>query len=424
VLESLLRSTIRYGRLTVHGARADPIVVGDPETGPEVTVRVAGLKAATRLALNPDLALGEAYMDETLTIDGDDVDGLFELIGLNLQNRPAPSSLTRAWSRRRDRRAADQKPEAAARNVAHHYDLSEALYRLFLDPQMQYSCAYFVRPDVSLAEAQRAKMAHIIAKLDVRPNQRVLDIGCGWGGLALEIARTCQARVTGITLSGQQLEVARKRAAQEGLADRVNFELVDYRDVTGSFERIVSVGMFEHVGPKHYRAFFDAVTDRLTPDGAALIHSIGARTDGGGGNAWMRKYIFPGGYIPTLSETLAAVEQTGMWVTDVEVLRLHYAHTLRQWLARVRAQRGVVEAMYDERFFRMWEFYLGSCAMSFRHGDLMVMQVQLAKHIDTLPITRSYMSEAERRLTSAAVTDPAAQATAPAAPARRRARAG
>jgi len=418
VLETLLRSTIQRGRLTVHGGGARPIVVGDPATGPDIAVQIAGPKVATRVALNPDLALGEAYMDGTLTVESDDLDGLFELIGLNLHNRPRSSPLVEAWSRRRDRRAADQKPEAAARNVAHHYDLCEALYRLFLDPQMQYSCAYFERPEADLAEAQQAKMAHIIAKLDVQPNHRVLDIGCGWGGLALEIARTCQARVTGITLSRQQLEVARQRAVHEGLADRVNFELVDYRDVAGSFERIVSVGMFEHVGPKHYRAFFDAVSDRLTPDGAALIHSIGARSDGGGSNAWMRKYIFPGGYIPTLSETLAAVEQTRLWVTDVEVLRLHYAHTLDRWLDRVRAERAAVAAMYDERFFRMWEFYLASCAMSFRHGDLMVMQVQLAKRVDTLPITRSYMGEAERRLRSPAIAIPV-EAASP----RRRARA-
>lgn len=411
MLEALLRSTIRHGRLTVQGAAARPIVIGSQnEGGPQVVVRLTQPAAAFQIALNPDLVLGEAYMDGRLIIEEGGLEGLFELIGLNLGNRPPPSLLSRLWGRMIARRAADQKPKAAARNASHHYDLSEALYRQFLDPQMQYSCAYFERPDADLDEAQRAKIAHIIAKLDLKPNQRVLDIGCGWGGLAIQIARSCDARVTGITLSQEQLAVARRRAAEAGLADRVTFELTDYREVTGEFERIVSVGMFEHVGPKHYQAFFATVARRLTADGVALIHSIGARRDGGGTNPWMRKYIFPGGYIPTPSEALKAVEQTGLWTTDVEILRLHYAYTLERWLARFRVAREHVEALYDERFCRMWEFYLVSCAMAFRHGDLMVMQMQLAKRIDSLPITRGYMQAAEQRLRSRAS---AAQATDP-----------
>jgi cyclopropane-fatty-acyl-phospholipid synthase len=406
VLEALLQSTVRQGRLVVHGAAARPIVVGPGGgAGPEVEVRLADHTTALRLAMNPDLKVGEAYMEGRLVIEGGDLDAFFELIGVNLAHRPPPSWLRRAWMRLSSRRAADQKPSAAVRNVAHHYDLSEDLYRLFLDPEMQYSCAYFDGPDVDLDAAQQAKILHLISKLDVKPNHRVLDIGCGWGGLALAIARHSEARVTGITLSRPQLETARRRAGAAGLSDRVTFELIDYRDLVGEFERIISVGMFEHVGPRHYATFFNTVRDRLTPDGVALIHSISARRDGGGSNAWMRKYIFPGGYIPTLSEVMRAVERTDLWVCDVEVLRLHYAKTLTHWLARFRAAWSEARALYDERFCRMWEFYLGSCAMAFRHGDLMVMQLQLAKGVDALPITRDYMVETERRLHRANIAE-------------------
>jgi len=398
LLEALLRSTIRYGRVVVSGASQQPIVVEGGGSGPEVAVRLSGPLTAWRLALNPDLALGEAYMDGDLVIERGSLDDLFELIGLNLANRPEPAGMAKLLTRHLARRGALQGRDAAERNVAHHYDLSEDLYRLFLDPEMQYSCAYFQDADTDLTAAQQAKINHILAKLDLRPNQRVLDIGCGWGGLALQIARAFDVRVTGITLSRQQLEAARKRAAASGLSDRVHFELTDYREVRGEFERIVSVGMFEHVGPRHYETFFQSVRDRLTPDGVALIHSIGARVDGGGANPWIQKYIFPGGFIPTLSEALSAIEGTRLWVCDIEVLRLHYARTLREWLARFREQRHVAQALYDERFCRMWEFYLTSCAMTFRHGNLMVMQVQLSKQIDTLPATRDYIGETERRL--------------------------
>jgi cyclopropane-fatty-acyl-phospholipid synthase len=398
LLEALLRSTIRYGRVVVSGASEQPIIVCGGGLGPDVAVRLSGPLIALRLALNPDLALGEAYMDGDLVIEQGSLDDLFELIGLNLANRPEPAGMAKLLTRQLARRAALQGRHAAERNVAHHYDLSEDLYRLFLDPEMQYSCAYFRDAETDLTAAQQAKINHILAKLDLQPNQRVLDIGCGWGGLALQIARTFDVRVTGITLSRQQLEAARKRAVACGLSDRVQFELTDYREVRGDFERIVSVGMFEHVGPRHYEAFFQSVRDRLTPDGVALIHSIGARVDDGGTNPWIRKYIFPGGFIPTLSETLSAIERNRLWVCDIEVLRLHYARTLRQWLARFREQRHVARALYDERFCRMWEFYLTSCAMAFRHGNLMVMQLQLAKQIDALPATRDYIGEIEKEL--------------------------
>jgi cyclopropane-fatty-acyl-phospholipid synthase len=288
----------------------------------------------------------------------------------------------------------------ARRNVAHHYDLSESLYRLFLDQDMQYSCAYFADENASIDQAQRAKVRHILSKLDLRAGQRVLDIGCGWGGLALAIARQFDVHVTGITLSQEQLAVARRRAALEGLDQRVSFELADYRAMAGAFERIVSVGMFEHVGPRHYGEFFKTVRRLLTDDGAALLHTIGARVDGGGVNAWMEKYIFPGGYVPTLSETTAAVEKAKLWPTDVEILRLHYAHTLDHWLRRFRQNRAAALDIYDEAFCRMWEFYLAGCAMSFRHGDLMVMQIQLSKSITALPITRDYMHATERSLSA------------------------
>lgn len=337
-------------------------------------------------------------MSGDLGIEQGTLTDFFELIGRNLENRPAPlwgaHAVIRALSRLDDA----QSVTRARANAAHHYDLSYDLYRLFLDREMHYSCAYFEDPSASLETAQAAKVRHIISKLHLADGQAVLDIGCGWGALALEIARAHDVRVTGITLSKEQLTVAQSRAKREGLDDRVSFELLDYRQVEGCFDRIVSVGMFEHVGPGHFEAFFGTLADRLTEEGVALIHSIGARRDGGGSNAWMRKYIFPGGYIPTVSEAAKAVEGTGLWITDMEILRLHYALTLDRWLERFTASRAMAAQLYDERFCRMWEFYLASCAMAFRYGDLMVMQIQLARKVEALPITRDYMRASEERL--------------------------
>jgi cyclopropane-fatty-acyl-phospholipid synthase len=403
MLKALLQATIREGRLAVTTAAGRRFECGPQRPAPDdpgIELRLRDRLTPLRIAFNPDLRLGEAYVSGELVLERGSIEELLDLIGRNLHNRPEPPWIVRALTRLANRSGARQSQGRARRNVAHHYDLSESLYRLFLDQDMQYSCAYFADENASIDQAQRAKVRHILSKLDLRAGQRVLDIGCGWGGLALAIARQFDVHVTGITLSQEQLAVARRRAALEGLDQRVSFELADYRAMAGAFERIVSVGMFEHVGPRHYGEFFKTVRRLLTDDGAALLHTIGARVDGGGVNAWMEKYIFPGGYVPTLSETTAAVEKAKLWPTDVEILRLHYAHTLDHWLRRFRQNRAAALDIYDEAFCRMWEFYLAGCAMSFRHGDLMVMQIQLSKSITALPITRDYMHATERSLSA------------------------
>lgn len=285
--------------------------------------------------------------------------------------------------------------------MAHHYDLSSRLYELFLDSDRQYSCAYFASPDDSLEEAQLAKKRHIAAKLLLEPGQKLLDIGCGWGGLGLYCAQVSGASVTGVTLSEEQHKIACARAKEQGLDGKVDFRLIDYRDVNDRFDRIVSVGMFEHVGTKHYDEFFNKVRDLLAEDGVMLLHTIG-RSDGPGvTDPWIRKYIFPGGYIPALSEMMPAIERSGLVVTDIEVLRLHYAETLRHWSERFSANRDAVKEIYDERFCRMWEFYLAGAEMAFRHWGQVVFQVQLARKQDAVPLTRSYLERWENDIQSA-----------------------
>jgi len=365
-----------------------------------------------RLGLRPALHLGEAWMDGRIEA----VDcSLYDLLDLLIRNREAapPGRLSAwlGWPGIRLRRLAQHNPVGLAqRHAAHHYDLSGRLYSLFLDRDRQYSCAYFLRPDDGIEQAQAQKKRHIAAKLCLdRPNLSVLDIGCGWGGFALTLARDYGARVTGITLSSEQQRVATERAAAAGLADRVRFALCDYRDVEGQFERIVSIGMFEHVGVGYYPAFFGACARALRPDGVALLHSIG-RSDGPGTtNAWLRKYIFPGGYSPALSETLAAVERARLVVTDVEVLRLHYAETLKHWRARFQRNRDAIAAIYDERFCRMWEFYLVASELAFRRQAHMVFQLQFSHRQDAVPLTRDYIADSER----AAAARRAAQPVAP-----------
>jgi cyclopropane-fatty-acyl-phospholipid synthase len=369
------------------------------------------------MLVNPDMAVGEAYMDGTLTIDGDDIAGLQDLSVRNITARGLPLLRRAQHGLRWARRWIDQhNPVHRARaNVAHHYDLSGELYALFLDADRQYSCAYFRDPDVSLEQAQADKKAHVARKLALRPGMRVLDIGCGWGGMGLTLARDHGARVVGVTLSREQQKVATERAAAAGLSDRVEFRLQDYRKVPEVFDRVVSVGMFEHVGVPHYREYFDAVRDRMTGEGVALIHTIG-RVDGPHTtNPWLAKYIFPGGYIPAVSEVLPAIEKSGLILTDVEVWRLHYAETLKHWRERFEASIDQVRALYDERFVRMWRFYLSGSELSFRAGVQVVHQYQLARHRDTLPVTRGYMypaGDAPRAAAAAphlsVVPDPAA----------------
>jgi cyclopropane-fatty-acyl-phospholipid synthase len=323
---------------------------------------------------------------------------LFALNRENLHKQPLQRGLTRArWALR----ALQQwnPPRLARAHVAHHYDLSNDLYRLFLDDDLNYSCAYFLTPDETLEQAQRNKLRHVAAKLALRPGQRILDIGSGWGSMALYLAEVADVEVVGITLSTDQHALATQRAEARGLADRVRFELKDYRDVTDRYDRIVSIGMFEHVGVVNYPVFFANLSELLADDGVALLHSIGSMAGPGATGPWIRKYIFPGGYAPALSETLIAVERSGLWVTDIEVLRRHYAETLLAWEQRFQRNRDKIAELFDERFCRMWEFYLIASEYGFRYGGQMVFQIQMTRQQEVLPISRDYMATAEVDLT-------------------------
>ena len=395
MLDSFLRRFIKVGRLSVVVGNGRPLVYGDG-SGAEVSVRLTPA-AAARVALKPDLNLGECYMEGGVVFDAGEIYDLLDLLGRNISmTGPNRSRVRGAWFALQRQVQSMNDRRRSKGNVAHHYDLSYDLYRRFLDADMQYSCAYFARPDMTLDEAQAAKKAHIAAKLLLEPAHSVLDIGCGWGGLGLTLGDYLpRGKVLGVTLSQEQLAVARRRAAEGGRDDRVRFELCDYRDVAGPFDRVVSVGMFEHVGTPHYQAFFDHVARLLTDDGVAVIHSIGRRNPPGITQPFIAKYIFPGGYIPALSEVLPAIERAGLWVTDVEILRLHYAETLRVWRARFMAQRREIADIYDDRFCRMWEFYLAVSEIAFRWLGYMIFQLQLTKRVDAVPLTRDYIVEAE-----------------------------
>jgi len=395
--DSFLKQMFRTGTLEVSLPGGRHLILGDGG-GPSVAVAITGATTMARIATKPSLGVGEAYMDGRLEFERGDIRELLTLAGRNGVGKVSnkrPGALRREWARLSDEHNARQ---AAKRNVRHHYDLSGQLYRSFLDTDMQYSCAYFERDDMSLEEAQAAKKRHIAAKLALEDGQRVLDIGCGWGGMAMTLAAAAGVSVEGITLSEEQFATARARAEAEGLTQQVNFSLTDYRDVTGRFDRIVSVGMFEHVGRPNYQAFFDLIAQRLADDGVALVHSIGRFNGPSTTDPFTAKYIFPGGYIPALSEVLPAVERAGLRVTDIEILRLHYAMTLHHWYDRFQARRAEMVALYDERFCRMWEFYLAGAEMGFRFGDHMNFQIQLTKRNDALPLTRDYMGEAESEL--------------------------
>lgn len=396
LLTRLLNRLIRTGRLTVIDAAGRTRTFG-PGGTPTVTVRLHSRMLPCRLVLNPTLVAGEAYVDGTLTIEEGTLRDFLHLAtqGLDAVDRQ-PLRVAGRRLVRPFRALLQYNPIRRARqNVAHHYDLSDTLYELFLDEDRQYSCAYFADGTESLDEAQERKRRHIIAKLLPEPGMSVLDIGSGWGGLALELARMAGADVTGITLSKEQLAVARKRTAASGLSQQVRFFLRDYREEQDVYDRVVSVGMFEHVGATHHKAYFDCLRRSLKPDGIALVHAIGRMEPPGGTDPWLRKYIFPGGYCPALSEVLAAIEKTGLWVTDIEILRLHYAETLRHWFERFQTRRETVRALFDERFCRMWEFYLAACEMAFRNGPMMVFQIQLARRRDAVPLARNYITEIE-----------------------------
>ena len=395
ILDRLLRSLIRDGNLTVQmpgGARQS---YGNG-SGPAVTVTLHDPALPGRLVRGPDMALGEAYMDQTLTVENDDLAGFLALLLRNAADGRAGwwrYPLERAQRLLRLAQQITPAPRARA-NVAHHYDLSGGLYDLFLDPDRQYSCGYFKTPDDTLEQAQAQKKAHIAAKLRLAPGMRVLDIGCGWGGMALSLARDHGVQVLGITLSLEQHRIATARASEAGLGDQVEFRLTDYRAVTGKFDRIVSVGMFEHVGVPQYRTYFRQVRDLLAPDGVALIHTIGRTTPPGITSPWITRYIFPGGYCPALSEVMPAVQSSGLWTTDIEVWRLHYAETLRHWRSRFEANIDRAAALYDDRFCRMWRYYLTASEMTFRHYGQCVFQIQLAHRQDAVPLTRDYLYKA------------------------------
>ena len=397
LLQILLRTFVTRGNFTLTTSRGTTFTFGDG-SGKPVAVRFSTRAAEWGILLDPELRLGEAYMDGTFLVEeGSIADVLAIALG---QNSQLPHWARPQWAiRYLARRLQQFNPRRRARrNVAHHYDLEGRLYSLFLDADRQYSCAYFEHPEQSLDDAQLAKKRHLAAKLLLGKNKRVLDIGCGWGGLGLYMAEYAGADVTGITLSQEQHAVANARAAEKGLGQRARFNLQDYRDVSEPFDRIVSVGMFEHVGVGHYEAFFRKCAELLADDGVMLLHSI-CRSDGPNvTNPWIAKYIFPGGYIPSLSEVLPQIEKNGLLVTDIEILRLHYAETLKSWRERFLAHREEVERIYDRRFVRMWEFYLAASEMAFREQNLMNFQIQLTKRQGVTPMTRDYVAREEQRL--------------------------
>jgi len=392
IFDRMLTRLIQTGHLQVTYPDGRTKGYGAPSE-PSAAVRLTDEATLRAFCLNPELALGESYMEGTLQIEGDDVEGLLRVLLRNARRDDLP-----LWARLYNRlRFGAQSwlrrntPGLARKNVAHHYDLSDDLYRLFLDEDMQYSCAYFTDPAMSLEAAQHAKKAHIAAKLRIEPGMRVLDIGCGWGGMALTLARDFGAQVTGVTLSENQLATARRRAAEAGLERNTEFRLQDYRDISETFDRIVSVGMLEHVGVPFYGAYFEQVARLLDRDGLALIHTIGNLAPPGAQAEWITKYIFPGGYIPTLSQLTPAVERSGLWSLDIEVMRLHYAMTLRHWLERFDANLDTVRQSYDERFIRMWRYYLIACIMTFEEEQQVVFQFQLGHRRDAAPLTRDYL---------------------------------
>jgi cyclopropane-fatty-acyl-phospholipid synthase len=396
LFRSLLRAAIRQGAVRLVDASNRTFLIGDGQA-PACTLRLKKRHLDWSIALNPSVRLAEAYMDDLIAIE----DGtLYDFLDLLVRNS-AKVGLDEHWLTlgtgallRLARRIKRYNPiPRARRNVAHHYDLSEELYRLFLDDDMQYSCAYFRKPGMSLERAQTEKKRLLTAKLHIdRPGLKVLDIGSGWGGLGLHLAREAGCDVTGVTLSVEQHRVSRDRARAAGLDGHISFDLRDYREIEGSFDRIVSVGMFEHVGKGNYPEFFSKVRDLLADDGVCMLHTIGRSNEPGPVNPFMRKYIFPGGDLPCLSEVVPVVERTGLLITDIEVLRLHYAETIRHWRQRFQANRARIRELYDERFCRMWEIYLIGAELSFIHQNLVVFQIQLTKRPDAVPLTRDYMA--------------------------------
>ena len=396
ILDAYLSHLFKKGDLRVAFPDGTIRAYGNGNT-PRVAVTLHDAALARRIVVSPDMAVGEAYMDGRLSIENDDLHGFLELAIHNMAQAGLPWFRRPMVALRHLGRCLQQFNPAprSRRNVAHHYDLSGALYDLFLDADRQYSCAYFARPDMTLEEAQEAKKHHIARKLLIEPGMKVLDIGCGWGGMGLTLARDYGAEVLGVTLSREQHSLACARAEKAGLAGKARFRLMDYRDVTGTFDRIVSVGMFEHVGVPHYREYFRNVRARLNEDGIALVHTIGRCEPPGTTSPWIAKYIFPGGYVPSMSEALRAIEEQHIHTTDIEVWRLHYAETLRHWHDRFMANIDAARALYDDRFCRMWRYYLVACEQTFRFNRQVVFQFQLAPKQVNVPLTRNYLYASE-----------------------------
>lgn len=399
LLGPVLHRIVKNGRLTIIDWRGGITNFGPGGDGPEASIRFHSRWLPLRIGMNPGLAAGEAYMRGDLTIEEGDLRSFLAVVTeqreqIRSTRLVGPIDTVLKWLRWA---TGGNNRRRAARNVAHHYDLDTDFYRLFLDRNMHYSCAYFTTGAETLEEAQTAKARHIAAKLCLKPGNRVLDIGSGWGSLAMELAQRAPVQVSGVTLSREQLQAARSRIDQAGLAGAVSFALQDYRDVTGVFDRIVSVGMLEHVGFAQFESYFSKVAELLDRDGVALIHAIGRSDDQGGPDAWTQRHIFPGGHIPSLSEVIPAIERSGLIITDIEILRLHYAETLRHWSLRFADRRNSAQAMYGEEFCRMWEFYLAAAEMTFRNRPLIVFQIQLAHRKTAVPLTRDYIAQAERQ---------------------------
>jgi len=414
LLEQMLGKLLKRGELTIIGPGGQSHTFGtpDPELRP-VTVRMADSRVAMEIARDPALGTIEAWMDDRLQLVEGEIIDLCMLIRRNQrwEERNRANTFMRKTGKLRHLLSTYNRKSDSLKNVVHHYDIGNDIYRLFLDPDMQYSCGYFTDPGNSIEQAQLDKKAHIASKLYLKPGQRVLDIGCGWGGLALYLHRVADVDVLGVTLSKEQLAVARQRAEAAGVSDRVKFELIDYRDVEGQFDRVVSIGMFEHLGTAFFQAFFHKVRQLLAPEGVALVHTMGRMGKPGTTDRFMQKYIFPGGYLPALSEIVSASERERLIMSDCEALRLHYVHTLRAWYERFKANHDEVVKLTDERFYRLYAFYLAASMTMFSDGAMVVYQLQYLRSRYATPVTRNYMLEDEARM-MASERPPVAQAAA------------
>ena len=392
-LARFLNKLFKHDGFVLIDANSKKYIIGNPKKEKPISLKLLDKKLHYKLLFYPDLYLGEAYTDGSLVIENGSLTDFLEMAMKNLGRKEINvfGQLTKKIRGTYRYLTNFNFANKSKSNVAHHYDISDDLYDLFLDPKRQYSCGYFKDENDSLETAQNNKIDHLIKKLNLKPNQKVLDIGCGWGSLAIEIAKKTKCEVTGITLSENQYKYSLDAAKKNNLENQVQFKLTDYRSLNEKFDRIVSVGMFEHVGRKFYKTFFKQVNDLLNDKGLALIHTIGSVNGPRDPQPWITKYIFPGGYTPSMSEVVGPIEKSGLIISDLEVLRMHYSHTLRNWKERCINNKSKIIEMFDEKFFRMWEFYLTSCELAFKWGDQVVFQFQLTKDYTTVPNTRDYI---------------------------------